>query len=54
MKFIVLCGNPMVGFRFIGLFDTVDEANAWADDNVAREYDWWVMPVEQPKESNDE
>ncbi len=50
MKTIVMCGNPVDGFNCVGPFDTVDEANDWADEHVAREYDWWVMPLAEPEE----
>jgi hypothetical protein len=50
MKTVVMCGNPKSGFHLTGPFDTVDEANAWADQYVASEYDWWVMPLAEPEE----
>lgn len=53
MKVIVVFGNPMIGFSYVGTFDTTDDANVWADENVAREYDWWVIPIAQPEESTE-
>ncbi len=50
MKCVVMCGNPAIGFHLSGPFDTVDEANEWADEYVFREYDWWVMPLVEPEE----
>lgn len=49
--FIVCYGNPIDGLTFTGPFETRDSANEWADANIATEYDWWVAPIEQPKEN---
>jgi hypothetical protein len=48
MRHVVMYGNPAIGFSLVGPFDTVDEANEWADDNATREYDWWILPIAEP------
>lgn len=45
---IVISGNPIDGCSFYGPFKTRDQANDWADRNVANEYDWWVTNLEEP------
>lgn len=50
MKVVVMYGNPSIGFKLIGPFDSNDDANTWADENITTEYDWWLMPIDQPKE----
>lgn len=50
MKTVVMCDNPATGFHLTGPFDTVEEANGWADEHVAREYDWWAVPIAEPEE----
>jgi hypothetical protein len=42
---IVVYGNPKDGFTYAGTFGNPDAANAWADEHVAREYDWWIAPM---------
>lgn len=54
MKVVVVCGNPISGFYLTGPFETGGEANEWADENVAREYDWWVMPISTPETNQGE
>lgn len=49
MKTIVMFGNPMDGFNCVGPFETREQALDWADDNVAREYDWWLVPIADPE-----
>ena len=51
MKHIVIFGNPTDGFNYVGPFDTRDDALGWADDNVAREYDWWIATMAAPEEN---
>lgn len=50
MNFLVVYGSPIDGLTFCGPFDTRDEALAWADENIATEYDWWVATIFDPKE----
>lgn len=45
---IVIYGNPQNGFDYTGPFENPAEANDWADEHVAREYDWWVAPLQEP------
>jgi hypothetical protein len=54
MKTIVVFGNPRDGFRCVGPFDTREQASDWADDNVSRGYDWWLVPLATPEEKANE
>lgn len=49
MKVLVVCGNPLIGYHFTGPFDNAEDANAWADEYLTREYDWWIAPVATPE-----
>lgn len=42
---IIIIGNPVDGFQFIGPFKTLDDAIEW-ESNVAIGADWWVAPIE--------
>ncbi len=44
---IIVTGNPLDGFRFIGPFATPNEAVEWATDHCTQE--WWVTNVESSK-----
>lgn len=48
-NWIVIYGNPNNGFSYCGPFSTPQDANDWADDNVATEYDWWITPLANPE-----
>jgi hypothetical protein len=45
---MIMTGNPIDGYRFIGPFDTPGEAVAWATDHCADT--WWPCVIETPKE----
>lgn len=45
-NWIVIYGNPNNGFSYCGPFSTPQDANDWADNNVATEYDWWITPLQ--------
>lgn len=49
MKWLVIYGNPVDGFRYCGPFDGRGDAFEWADDNVATEYDWWLAELNAPQ-----
>jgi hypothetical protein len=44
--FIVVEGNPVVGFVYHGIpaFDDHDDATRWAEENCTIE--WWVVPLQ--------
>lgn len=44
---IVIYGNPSNGFSYAGTFASPDDANAWADQHVATEYDWWIAQLQE-------
>jgi hypothetical protein len=52
--FIIMAGNPIDGFKYIGPFATSDEATTWGEDNedriteneAAAGAEWWVLPLE--------
>jgi hypothetical protein len=44
---IVVIGDPIDGFSFVGPFKTGDDAFAWARKHLApRDVDWWFTPLE--------
>ena len=50
VKFILVIGNPMHGYDFIGPFDNPEEAKD-AVDQYTGNTDWWVAML---KEHNDD
>jgi hypothetical protein len=50
MKWLIVRGNPVIGFTYWGPFDDSADAVAWADENITVEYDWWLTELETPKE----
>lgn len=44
-KYIVICGDPVNGFKYYGPFDTVEEAQHWAEGDS---HETWVAPLEFP------
>lgn len=47
MRYMIVTGNPIDGFRFFGPFATRSEAV----DNVVGD-DWWLARIEEPSELN--
>jgi hypothetical protein len=47
MSCIVVIGNPVGGFRFVGPFETNDEAIDFGND--IGEGDWWIADLEAPE-----
>ena len=45
--FVVASGNPFDGLVLHGPFDSVEDANGWAETELRRET-WWVMKLEEP------
>jgi hypothetical protein len=43
--YVVMHGNPATGFAIHGTWANANDAGDWADQNLAREYDYWVMPM---------
>lgn len=47
---IVVTGNPIDGFRFIGPFEETNKAIAWATDHCTA--DWVVTQLKTPEQFN--
>lgn len=43
-RLIVMTGNPVDGYRFIGPFNVPSEGIIWATDNCVE--DWWTCVLE--------
>lgn len=41
---IIITGNPVDGFEYIGPFETGAEAVDWAHSNPIKE-EWWIAPL---------
>lgn len=48
--YIVVCGDPVNGFSFIGPFEYHGDATRYAEQELHSEY-WWIAQIEQPKEN---
>jgi hypothetical protein len=48
MTYLIITGNPVDGLRFIGPFDSAEEANQHADDLMASYEEWWTAEMEAP------
>lgn len=46
MKYIIVTGNPVDGFTFMGPFGTRESAIEWTEDN-SRDLsaDWWIAAL---------
>ena len=51
---IVVTGNPVDGFNYIGPFKTADDAIEWADAKSDLEGDWWIAALEAQSEHEGE
>lgn len=47
MKQMVIAGNPVKGFTYVGPFDDVYAAQDWAEQNEVR-YHWWIAELLDP------
>lgn len=43
---IIITGNPVDGFEYIGPFNTSEDALRWADKDAHIEGDWWLAHLE--------
>lgn len=46
---ILVTGNPVDGFRFLGPFPTVADASLYPDGLIRFDDDWWIAPLERPE-----
>lgn len=50
----IITGDPVDGFHLIGPFSHAIEAIDWANFTHLPPDTWWVMPLEDPAERDDE
>jgi hypothetical protein len=43
---IIIIGNPVDGFEYIGPFKTGEDAVAWANQDANIDGEWWIAPLE--------
>jgi len=48
-KFIIICGNPVDGFGYIGPFKSHGQCTSWAETNL-RGTEWWASELEELEE----
>lgn len=49
--YIIVTGNPIEGFEYIGPFPSADEAAAYGNtDPHLPDGDWWTAPLYTPAE----
>ena len=49
MKYILISGNPVDGFEYIGPFDGPEAAHEYVEnDRDMRDGDWWVHLLQEP------
>ncbi len=46
MKYTIIVGNPIHGFEGYGIFDTVEDAVDFVNDDPDLDEDWWVMKIQ--------
>lgn len=49
MQYIIVCGNPISGFNYIGTFNSHEDAFNYADENITKEYDYWIVELDKPE-----
>lgn len=47
-QYIIVSGNPIIGFKYTGPFADSCTALEWADENIANEYDYWLVTLSDP------
>ncbi len=47
-KAIIIYGNPVDGFKYIGPFDDLNDAITQGNTNPDVDGDWWVAELEEP------
>jgi hypothetical protein len=45
---IIVIGNPVDGFNFIGPFTTAQDAVRHANEDGNIDAEWWIAPLEGP------
>ncbi len=48
MKHIIIFGNPVDGFEYVGPFDDAEAANEYAERYLSGGNDWWVVLLQEP------
>jgi len=49
MSVILITGNPVDGFKYIGPFDTPDSAISYEEHILDEGGDWWITPLVTPE-----
>ena len=48
-QFLIILGNPVDGYNYVGPFASSDEANDWGERNEAKyETEWWITCLVTP------
>lgn len=47
--YLFICGNPVDGCRYVGPFDTHEDAEQYGEDEG--DGDWWIAELDAPAES---
>ena len=50
-QWILVCGNPIDGFQFVGPFSDSDSATEYAEKEGHGE--WWVCEMDAPSDENE-
>lgn len=50
MKYAVATGEPFDVILFYGTFDTFEDAQEWAEQEVSYTKSWWVISIDDPYE----
>lgn len=51
-QYVVITGDPLLGFNFIGPFDSLEDADSWAENKLGG--DWWLTHLENPEDQSAE
>ena len=47
--YILVIGNPVDGFGYIGPFEDSEDAVSYADKHLDDRSDWWISSMEKPE-----
>jgi hypothetical protein len=48
-QYLIVCGNPIDGFRYIGPFTTHDDAADYLDRTPNRDEPMWITDLDEPE-----
>ncbi len=52
-KYMIMYGNVVDGMKFIGPFDSGEDALGYAEMELTPE-DWWIVPLQSPSQEHSE